>query len=87
MQMYLQLVISRKTFLTIVDVLKDIDENSRIRSRIISQRHGSADPDPYQNVKDPQHCWEGTLRRCVAKLVAFRDFRKSSLDYILITSL
>jgi hypothetical protein len=24
----------------------------------ISQRHGSADPDPYQNVMDPQHCFE-----------------------------
>ncbi len=22
----------------------------------ISQRHGSADPDPHQNVIDPQHC-------------------------------
>ena len=22
----------------------------------IGQRHGSADPDPYQNLKDPQHC-------------------------------
>ena len=22
----------------------------------ISQRHGSVDPDPYQNVMDPQHC-------------------------------
>jgi hypothetical protein len=22
----------------------------------ISQRHGSADPDPNQNVMDPQHC-------------------------------
>jgi hypothetical protein len=21
-----------------------------------SQRHGSTDPDPYQNVMDPQHC-------------------------------
>jgi hypothetical protein len=21
------------------------------------QRHGSADPDPHQNVMDPQHCW------------------------------
>ncbi len=26
----------------------------------ISQRHGSADPDPYQNVTDPQHCLTGT---------------------------
>ena len=22
----------------------------------ISQRHGSADPDPHQNVMDPEHC-------------------------------
>jgi hypothetical protein len=22
----------------------------------VSQRHGSANPDPYQNVSDPQHC-------------------------------
>jgi len=22
----------------------------------VSQRHGSADPDPHQNVMDPQHC-------------------------------
>jgi hypothetical protein len=22
----------------------------------VSQRYGSADPDPYQNVTDPQHC-------------------------------
>ncbi len=26
-------------------------------SRSISQRHGSPDPDRYQNVKDPQHCF------------------------------
>jgi hypothetical protein len=25
-------------------------------SESISQRHGSADPDPHQNVMDPQHC-------------------------------
>ncbi len=24
----------------------------------ISQRHGSADPDPHQNVMDPQHCYQ-----------------------------
>jgi hypothetical protein len=45
--MYLQKVISRKTFFKLVDVLKVNDENSRIRiwirsgSRHISQRHGS----------------------------------------------
>jgi hypothetical protein len=25
----------------------------------ISQRHGSADPDPHQNVMDPEHCGQG----------------------------
>jgi hypothetical protein len=24
----------------------------------VSQRYGAADPDPYQNVTDPQHCVE-----------------------------
>jgi hypothetical protein len=27
-------------------------------SGLISQRYGSADPDPYQNVTDPQDCGE-----------------------------
>jgi hypothetical protein len=27
----------------------------------ISQRHGSADPDPHQNVMDPQHCYQAVL--------------------------
>jgi hypothetical protein len=44
-----------------VGVLKVSDENDRIQIRIpgsISQRHGSADPNPdsHQNVMDPQHC-------------------------------
>jgi hypothetical protein len=53
MLMYLQKVISRKTFLNVFFVgnLKVNDENSGS----ISQRHGSADPDPHQNVMDPQH--------------------------------
>jgi hypothetical protein len=44
-----------------VGILKVSDENRRIRIRgsgSISQRHGSVntDPDPHQNVMDPQHC-------------------------------
>jgi hypothetical protein len=39
--MYLQKVISRKI----------------AGSGSIGQRHGPADPDPYQNVTDPQHCF------------------------------
>ncbi len=27
----------------------------------ISQMHGSADPDPHQNVMDPQHCLKVVL--------------------------
>jgi hypothetical protein len=26
------------------------------RSGSVSQRHGSADPDPHKNVMDPHHC-------------------------------
>ncbi len=41
---------------------------SKSGSRSISQRHGSADPDPYQNVMDPQHC----LKRSLAAAVLVR---------------
>jgi hypothetical protein len=27
----------------------------------VSQRYGSEDPDPYQNVTDPQHCFRGNV--------------------------
>jgi hypothetical protein len=41
-------------------VLKVTDENSRTRIRIrihqSEQKYVSADPDPYQNFVDPQHC-------------------------------
>ncbi len=43
-------------------IFKVTDENSRIRIRIesgsVSQMYGSADPDPYQNVTEPQHCFK-----------------------------
>ncbi len=49
-------------------VLEGQCENSRIQSRTgsISQRHGSADPDPYQNVTDPQHWLSGKPKSCYA---------------------
>jgi hypothetical protein len=48
----------------VVAILKVTDENSRIRSRIrshgsVSQRYEYAEPDPYQNVTEPQHCFKG----------------------------
>jgi hypothetical protein len=59
-EMYLQKVISKKTlkktnFLQASCWLLTKKEGSRSGS----QRRGSADPDPdpYQNVTDPQHCW------------------------------
>jgi hypothetical protein len=32
-------------------------------SESVGQRYGSADPDPYQNVSDPQHCQRGKKYR------------------------
>ncbi len=36
--------------------MKVSEGNRRIRIQSISLRHGSADPDPRQNVMDPEHC-------------------------------
>jgi hypothetical protein len=38
----------------------------------ISPRHGSADPDPHQNVMDPQHCM---IYYCTLTLVNDKDNR------------
>jgi hypothetical protein len=38
-----------------VGILKVFDEKSRITVGSASQRYGSEDPDPYQNVTDPEH--------------------------------
>jgi hypothetical protein len=40
-------------------------EGSGSASGSISQRHGSADPDPHQNVMDPQHCLRETLTQYI----------------------
>jgi hypothetical protein len=56
---HFQKSIKKKNFikkLFFVGLLKVSDENGRIRIRIRIQRHGSADPDPHQNVLDPEHC-------------------------------
>jgi hypothetical protein len=56
--MYLHYVISKENkekIVFFVGVLKATDEKSRIRTGDISQRYVSADPDPYQNVTDPEH--------------------------------
>jgi len=44
-------------------------------SGYISQKHGSADPDPHQNVMDPQHCCshcELTVNYCISNPVQVR---------------
>jgi hypothetical protein len=63
--MYLQKVISRKNCVKnyfFAGILKVNDENSRIRIQDpdpnpdpLVKRHRYADPDPPQNVMDPQH--------------------------------
>jgi hypothetical protein len=42
-------------------IMKVNDENriEESESGSFRQRHGSADPDPHQNVMDPQHCYSG----------------------------
>ncbi len=63
--MYLKKVTSRKIVLKICFLLasgrsmtKIAGSGSESGSRTIKQRHGSADPDPdpHQNVMDPEHC-------------------------------
>ncbi len=55
--MYLQKVISRKNCVKKISfLLASWRSVTKIAgSGSISQRHGSADPDPHQHVKDPQH--------------------------------
>jgi hypothetical protein len=59
MYMYLKKVISRKnSFLleSLMSMTKIAGSGAGFGS--ISHRHGSADPDPYQNVTDLQHWYE-----------------------------
>ncbi len=53
-------LISRKTFFQKISFLL---ASKRSMTKIagsgsISQKHGSADPDPHQNIMDPEHCLE-----------------------------
>ncbi len=51
--MQLQQVKSKKRFL--VAIFKVTDKIAGPKSGSVSQKYGSADPDPDQNVSDPQH--------------------------------
>jgi hypothetical protein len=56
--MYLKKVISKKTSKTFfVGILSATYEKAGSAS--LSQWYGSTDPDPYENVTDPQHCFSG----------------------------
>ncbi len=60
MYMYLQKVI-RRIFFIIIFLLASWRSMTKIAgSGSINQRHGSADPDPHQNVMDPQYCFQGS---------------------------
>jgi hypothetical protein len=55
--MYLQKGISRNNFKKNQFFVGILKVKTKIAgSGSISQRHRSADPDPHQNVMDPQHC-------------------------------
>jgi hypothetical protein len=55
------LSISQKTLkkYIFIGILSAIDEKSRIWSRIRKSVIMNRDPDPYQNLTDPQHCFQG----------------------------
>jgi hypothetical protein len=56
--MYRQNVIIRKTYLNIFFVgVLSVTKIAGPGPISISQRHGSADPDPNQNGMDPEHCF------------------------------
>jgi hypothetical protein len=80
--MYIQKVISRKNKiknLFCVRILKVYDENSRIRGYgSISKRHGSADPDPHQNVMDPEHCQEQSIQKQINHLTKNNQSKKDT---------
>jgi hypothetical protein len=72
--MYLQKVISRKTFFLNKFFVFSMTKIAGSGSESISQRLGSRDPDPdpHQNVMDPLHCLEevknffsATLLKCM----------------------
>ncbi len=52
----------------------------------ISQRHGSADPDPLQNVMDPEHCLTYlNMRKNCSGIAPVRQLRpKNSSKYTII---
>jgi hypothetical protein len=56
--MYFQKVSYRKTLYNkICFLLTSLRSMTKVAgSGSISERHGSADPDPHQNVMDPEHC-------------------------------
>jgi hypothetical protein len=50
-------------------------------SESISQRHGSEDPDPHQNVMDPEHCGKCFLRIKIRGAVYMNDGSGMSINY------
>jgi hypothetical protein len=59
-------------------MMKVEGSGSESGSGSISQRHGSADPDPHQNVMDPQHC--AKLIKRVFKLGIYIPKRRNVED-------
>ncbi len=62
--MYLQIVINRNFFSYCKFLLTSWRSMTKTAGSgsIINRRHGSSDPNPHQNVMDPQHCWRQHLQ-------------------------
>ncbi len=53
------------TVINLLASLKPLPKKSTIRIQIRNPVHGSMDPDPRQNVTDPEHWFNGWCRRFV----------------------
>jgi hypothetical protein len=65
--------LSLKNDINVPNLQKVMTKIAGCGSGSISQRHGSEDPDPPQNVMDPQHCRQGVESGLGALLTGCRD--------------
>jgi hypothetical protein len=62
-------------FVSLKSLKKGVRSRVGSRYRSISQRYGSVDPDPHQNVTDPQHCFNVRSGRDI-----FENHKKQSFS-------
>jgi hypothetical protein len=74
----------KKIFFGILNINEESSQiRSWIQSRIISQRYGSSDLDPHQNVTDPQNCHQqGRIIFGLSTSLVFPQLLGESVDLL-----